>query len=344
MGFGPPSWEAAAAGARPEELREPDGSSQALCALDGNTKPVQGWRKDSVTASYQNARTSSGTGATPSGFWSGSGTDGGSDQSGDHDSIPPLPRDCLTRNCRCVRLLDACAHHRAACAPSGSVGPTGLRLGECGRQDVQKISTLTAHTFFSCALCQRDCPSLLSRLFFRLQSSCHSLTSRTRVTQAQHGALRIVYLPNIVTSHRAVSYVTSSLSITPTLGTCTPSLTLPTSLSSDPLLGELQICADLRQLERGSLAERPSFTSYEPKDHKLFTEDKYLSEYQDLAEHEDLRVKPLFFHRPSKASSSDSAERIATPPPDSDLDDDQIRALLASALYLQERGANAERS
>ena len=32
------------------------------------------------------------------------------------------------------------------------------------------------------------------------------------------------------------------------------------------------------------------------------------------------------------------------PPPDSDLDDEQIRALLASPLYLQEREANAERS
>ena len=127
-------------------------------------------------------------------------------------------------------------------------------------------------------------------------------------------------------------------------GTCTPSLTRPTSFSSDPLLGELQPCADLRQLERGSLAEPPSLTSYEPKDHKLFTEDKHPSQYEDLAEQEDLRVKPLFFHQPSIASTCDSAESIATPPPDSDLDDDQIRALLASSLFLHERETNAERS
>ena len=70
-----------------------------------------------------------------------------------------------------------------------------------------------------------------------------------------------------------MSYVTPHLSITP--GTCTLSLTRTTSLSSDPLLGELQPCADLRQLERGSLAELPSFTGHEPSnDHKLFTEDK----------------------------------------------------------------------
>ena len=33
-----------------------------------------------------------------------------------------------------------------------------------------------------------------------------------------------------------------------------------------------------------------------------------------------------------------------TTPPDSDLDGEQIRALLASPLYLQDREANAERS
>ena len=66
-----------------------------------------------------------------------------------------------------------------------------------------------------------------------------------------------------------------------------------------------------------------SFAEY--KDHQLFTEDKQFSEHQDLAEHEDFRVKPLFFHPPSMASTYDSAESIVTPPPDSDLDDEQIQ-------------------
>ena len=47
--------------------------------------------------------------------------------------------------------------------------------------DGNVTSTPTVHTFFSCALCQRACPCLLSQLLFRLQSSCHALTSRTRV-------------------------------------------------------------------------------------------------------------------------------------------------------------------
>ena len=47
--------------------------------------------------------------------------------------------------------------------------------------------------------------------------------------------------------------------------------------------------------------------------------------------------KPLFFHRPSITSTCDSAESIATPPPESDQDDEQIRALLAWPPFLQER-------
>ena len=69
-----------------------------------------------------------------------------------------------------------------------------------------------------------------------------------------------------------MSYVTPRLSITPTPGTCTPYLTRPTSRSSDPLLGELQSCADFRKLERGSLAKphhslvvSPRITSCSPK-------------------------------------------------------------------------------
>ena len=60
-----------------------------------------------------------------------------------------------------------------------------------------------------------------------------------------------------------MSYVTPLLSIKFKLGTWTLSLARPTSLSSDPLLGELPPCADLRQLERGSLAEPPSLRKSE---------------------------------------------------------------------------------
>ena len=120
--------------------------------------------------------------------------------------------------------------------------------------------------------------------------------------------------------------------------------TLSSSHVSHPPLSKHKPCGDLRPHLSGALAEPPSFTGYEPKqlakkqDHRHFTEDKR------FAEHEDLRVNPLFFHRLSVVSTHDTAESIVTPPPDSDSDDEQIRALLASLLYLQEREANADRS
>ena len=94
----------------------------------------------------------------------------------------------------------------------------------------------------------------------------------------------------------------------------------------------------------GALAEPRHFTVCEPKqlaehqDHRHFTGDG------QFTEHEDLHVKPLFFHQPSIPWTNDSAESIVTPSPDSDLDDEQLRDLQASPLYLQEREAHAERS
>ena len=67
-----------------------------------------------------------------------------------------------------------------------------------------------------------------------------------------------------------------------------------------------------------------------------FTEDGQITELE-------LRGNLLSFHQSIIASTFDSAEIIATLP-ESDSDDEQLRALLASPLYLQERGASAERS
>ena len=61
-----------------------------------------------------------------------------------------------------------------------------------------------------------------------------------------------------------------------------------------------------------------------------------------FTELEDLRVRPLSVHQSIMASNCDSAQSIATLP-ESDSNDEQVRALLASPLYLQERGASAER-
>ena len=86
------------------------------------------------------------------------------------------------------------------------------------------------------------------------------LIPRTHVAQAQREAWNIVSCPKVFTSPRAMSYVTSLMSATLSPGIRTPSLTVirPTSTSSfpyDPLPGEIHPCADLRQLESGSLVE-----------------------------------------------------------------------------------------
>ena len=57
-----------------------------------------------------------------------------------------------------------------------------------------------------------------------------------------------------------------------------------------------------------------------------------------------MQCKPLAFHRPSMTSTHHATESIATLPPESDLNDEQIRTMLASPLYLQEREASADRS
>ena len=116
------------------------------------------------------------------------------------------------------------------------------------------------------------------------------------------------------------------------------------SLILKPFLNEHKPFGDLRPQLSGALAEPRPIAGYEPKqlaenkDCKHFTEDK------KLTEHEDLRVKLLSFHQWITASTYDSAESITTPPPESDSDDEQLRALLASPLYLLEGAASAERS
>ena len=57
----------------------------------------------------------------------------------------------------------------------------------------------------------------------------------------------------------------------------------------------------------------------------------------DLVELSNTEVTPKIFHRSSVTSTYDSAESIAAHPPESDLDDEQIRTMLDSPLCLQER-------
>ena len=134
-------------------------------------------------------------------------------------------------------------------------------------------------------------------------------------------------------SHAPSLLFPSHLSTT-SLSTCTPirPSTLPSTIPS--LMSTSHggsSCADPSNVSFGHLAETHSPTGYEPK--SLTEEDT------------SFLVKTMFFHRPSMASTSDSAGGVATPPPVSDLDDEQIRNMLASSpVYLQEREASADRA
>ena len=101
--------------------------------------------------------------------------------------------------------------------------------------------------------------------------------------------------------------------------------------------------AKINATQRGALTEIPLLTGYEPnwivedRDYRHSTGDGQFTEL------EDLRIRPLSYHQSIKASTYDSAASIATLP-ESDFDDEQLRAMLASPLYRQELGASAGRS
>ena len=109
-----------------------------------------------------------------------------------------------------------------------------------------------------------------------------------------------------------MGHSTPSLMIPPSLSTSSPLTCTPTRPSTRPSTIPLQMsssdeiyhCGDPVNVSFCSLADLHSPAGYEPK---------------DLAEEDNLvQVRPLFFH--------DSAESIATVPPESDLNDEQIRA------------------
>ena len=82
---------------------------------------------------------------------------------------------------------------------------------------------------------------------------------------------------------------------------------------------EIYQCDEPINVSFGYLADLHSPAGYEPK---------------DVAEEDNpVQGGPLFFHRPSMTSLYDSAESIATLPPESDLDDERVRTMLASPLY-----------
>ena len=139
---------------------------------------------------------------------------------------------------------------------------------------------------------------------------------------AQHVARALV---SFTTEHYLTLLTSTGTPVRPSIRPSTRPSLLSTSHGDLP-------CADPSTVSFGLLAETHSPTGYEPNAKGLTGEDT------------SFLFKPMFFHRQSMTSTCDSAESIAVPPPESDLDDEQIRNMLVSPLYLQVREASADRS
>ena len=102
-----------------------------------------------------------------------------------------------------------------------------------------------------------------------------------------------------VHTSRNMSYITPELTSIFSPCTRTPSYpsARPTSTSLTSHSSEINPCHDPQQASISCMADVRTITGYEPK---------------DLAEKDDLCVKPLFFHRPRITWTSDSAGSIAT--------------------------------
>ena len=113
--------------------------------------------------------------------------------------------------------------------------------------------------------------------------------------------------------------------------------------SSRPVVHASIHCKDPWQ--DGSSTEYQLLTGYEPKRIELNRTLFNLSN-QDIDDQDDIEeigVKPLSYSQSLIHSAYDSAESIATPP-DSDLEDEQLRKMLASPLYTEVSGKLDEES
>ena len=105
-------------------------------------------------------------------------------------------------------------------------------------------------------------------------------------------------------------------------------------------------CADPRGLGGDGFTDPEPRTGFEPKrtvDNPIITwqEIEHSTEESQIPEIEDKFSLP--YNQSLLSSTQDSVESLATPH-EADLDDEQVRALLASPRYLPEREAGAERS
>ena len=124
-------------------------------------------------------------------------------------------------------------------------------------------------------------------------------------------------------------------------------LLFPLFQVSKRLLTSRSPCADSRERGGDGYIDPEPLTGYEPN---RIVDNQIITELEDITCTEDNQitdieghVKTLSFNQSLLSSTQDSIESTATPQ-EADLEDEQIRALLASPRYLPEREASAERS
>ena len=143
-------------------------------------------------------------------------------------------------------------------------------------------------------------------------------------------------LPKVVVSF----HLSRAMSLAPHRTPRTSASAFSTVPGLQKLLTSRNPCADPR------FSDPSSRTGYEPN---RIVDNQIINEQEDISCTEDnqiteieVHVKILSYNQSLLSCNQDSIESLATPQ-EADVDDEQIRALLASPRYLPEREASAER-
>ena len=173
--------------------------------------------------------------------------------------------------------------------------------------------------------------------FSHVQSFHRTHSTDDMCTMAQVVRRKTFLHPRVMS--RPLLHATPSTS-SPSLSSTSPVLLSSSSPNPDLWSTYPSIhCEDPRQ--DGTSTEYPSSTGYEPKRIEL---NRILVKPQnqmidDQDDNEGIGVKPLSYSQSLVHSADELAESTATPP-DSDFEDEQLRKMLASPLYIRERQEN----
>ena len=185
-------------------------------------------------------------------------------------------------------------------------------------------------------------------LHVQTQTLCQHITLHSFLVPHPWLKAQEVSAQNIFSFHLLFFAMSHDLHSTPSiLSSLSLASTSPSFTASGPRSMTSRIhCADSRDLGGDGLTDPELRRGYEPKwtvDNPIVVEQEieHSTEESQIPEIEDKFSLP--YKQSSLSSPQDSVECLATPQ-EADLDDEHIRALLASPRYLPEREVSAERS